>query len=299
MKIVNFGSLNLDHVYQVAHAVTTGETIAARDYKITVGGKGLNQSLAVARAGQAIYHAGFVGKGGDGLVECLKESGVDVSLLQITSTPQGHAVIQVNEKGNNCIVIFGGSNQQMSKEYIDQALRQFEEGDYVIVQNEVSNVPYIICRAWEKGCRVIFNASPVDEDVLKIDYNKIAWLIINELEGMAISGAQEISQIIPVLSNRFPKLNVILTLGNDGSVGYIDGKIYRQKALPAKVVDTTAAGDTFLGYCVAGLLSGDAIEDILRIATAASSVAISVPGAAPSIPRREQVNAYLRQLEEQ
>ena len=144
MKVVNFGSLNLDHLYHVPHAAVSGETISATNYTTCIGGKGLNQSIAAARAGVSVCHAGLVGKEGGILVDCLRESGVDVSLVRTVSAPQGHAIIQINDEGNNCIIVFGGSNQELSRDYVDQALENMGAGDYVIVQNEVSNVGYIV-----------------------------------------------------------------------------------------------------------------------------------------------------------
>lgn len=296
MKVVNFGSLNLDYLYHVPHTAVAGETLSARSYTVSVGGKGLNQSIAAARAGIPVRHAGLVGKEGGILTDCLRESGVDVSLVQATSAPQGHAMIQINDDGNNCIIVFGGSNQEISREYVDHALEGMGAGDYVMVQNEVSNVDHIISAAKALGCTVVFNASPIDGALLQLDYSKVDWLVVNELEGMAIAGCEEIEGIIPALARKFPELHIILTLGGSGSMCYSGGQLWKQEALPAKVVDTTGAGDTFLGYCVAGLLRGDSIPTILRTAAGASSLAVSSLGAAASIPRREQVLEYLDQL---
>ena len=298
MKIVNFGSLNLDHVYRVPHAVATGETLAAASFQILLGGKGLNQSVAIARAGANVLHGGFIGgdpKAKD-LVDCMEASGVDVSKIRTTSEPQGHALIQVNDEGNNCIVIYGGSNQCVSKEYIDEVLAEFEDGDYVVLQNETSNVEYAIEQANAKGCKVVLNASPIDERMLALDYNKVDWLIINEIEGAAIAGVEDIEQIIPVLSERYSKLNIVLTLGVEGSRCYTGGEVYTQAAFKANAVDTTAAGDTFLGYVVAGLVAGTPMQEILRTASAASSIAVSIMGAAGSIPKYEAVMKYLENL---
>lgn len=293
MKVVNFGSLNIDHIYRVSHAVTPGETLAAAAYQTAFGGKGLNQSIAIARAGRSVSHAGCVGSGGQAMAEYLRESGVDISLLRQSAAPQGHAVIQVNDSGNNCIIIFGGSNREVTTAYIDQVLAGLETGDLVVLQNEVSNVDYIIRAAHARGCVVVFNASPIDESVLGIDYSCVDWLIINEIEGAAIAGVREIGAVIPALAERWPALRIILTLGEEGSLCYAGGTTYRQAAFPARAVDTTAAGDTFLGYCVAGLMDGTPVEEILRTASAASAIAVSTLGAAASIPARDRVDRFL------
>lgn len=298
MKIVNFGSLNLDHVYRVPHAAATGETLAASSFQILLGGKGLNQSVAIARAGAAVLHGGFVGddpKSKD-LLNCLESSGVDISKIQVTDQPQGHAIIQVNDEGNNCIVIFGGSNQCISTQYIDEVLADFTAGDYVVLQNETSNVEYAITKAHAKGCVVVLNASPIDQRMLNLDYNQIDWLIINEIEGAAIAGVSEIEEIMPTLIRKYPALNIILTLGTEGSRCYTGGKFYSQAAFKAKAVDTTAAGDTFLGYVVSGLVNGKPIAETLRTASAASAIAVSIMGAAGSIPKAEDVANYLQSI---
>ena len=293
MKIVNFGSLNLDEIYRVPHAAVPGETLSAADYTVSIGGKGLNQSLAAARAGVSVRHAGLVGKEGGVLVDFLRESGVDVSLVRTVNAPQGRAIIQIDDEGNNCIIVFGGSNRELTRDYVDQTLEGMGPGDYVILQNEVSNVDYIISAADALGCTVVFNASPIDDALLQLDYRKVDWLVVNELEGMKIAGCREIEDIIPRLIQRFPQLRIILTLGSDGSMCFSNGRIWKQPALPARVVDTTGAGDTFLGYCVAGLVRGESVTEMLRTAAGASSLAVSVLGAAPSIPCREQVMEYL------
>lgn len=295
MKIVNFGSLNLDHVYQVAHTVVTGETLAADAVSVSLGGKGLNQSIAIARAGAQVTHAGMVGPEGGVLKEYLAENGVDVSLLGACDAPQGNAFIQVNREGENCIIIFGGSNREVSQPYIDRVLNGCSPGDYIITQNEISNVRYLIRAAKARGLKVVLNASPIDEEIRGIDYTLVDWLVINEIEGAAIAGVEAPGDILPALLSRYPQLGVILTLGKAGCVCAAEGKTWRQATfLDVPAVDTTAAGDTFLGYCVAGMVRGDSVETFLLAATAASTIAVSRPGAAASIPASKEVETFLR-----
>ena len=135
MKILNFGSLNLDYVYQVDHFVVPGETISADSMVINAGGKGLNQSVALARAGAPVCHAGCCGTGGEQLAALLKENGIDISCLYPVDTIQGNAFIQVTASGENSIVVFPGSNHCVTPEQIDQTLRRFGEGDYLLLQN--------------------------------------------------------------------------------------------------------------------------------------------------------------------
>ncbi|MBR2671022.1 MAG: ribokinase [Mogibacterium sp.] len=298
MKVINFGSLNVDHVYRVPHAVAEGETLACGSLQKLMGGKGLNQSIAIAKAGAKVIHGGLIGDEGQFLVDFLSESGVDVSKIGHTDEPQGHAVIQVNDNGNNCIIVFGGSNQCVTKEYIDDLLSETEEGDIVVLENEVSNIDYIMARAHEKKCPVVFNASPIDDKVVALDYSNVDWLIINEIEGAAIAKTDSIDDIIPEITKKYPEISVVLTLGEEGSICYSKGQVYRQKAYKADVVDTTAAGDTFLGYFVAGLINGDDMQTILKTASAASSIAVSIMGAAASVPTVDKVKEYLKNIGE-
>lgn len=295
MKIFNFGSLNLDYVYSVPHFAVTGETIAASSYSINLGGKGLNQSIAASRAGASVVHGGSIGTSEEAarLSAELERSGVDISFLTAVDVPQGHAVIQVNDAGDNCIVIFGGSNRTVTTEYIDSVLSESHPGDIVVTQNEISNVEYVLSAARRAGCIVVFNASPVDETILKINYCNVDWLIINEIEGAAIAGREDIDDIIPSITAKYPETNIVLTLGSEGSRCHIGSTEITQLAYKVNAVDTTAAGDTFLGYFCAGLAKGDNLREIMRRASAASAIAVTIHGAAVSIPGAASVEEFL------
>lgn len=291
MRILNFGSLNIDHVYSVDHFLKPGETAAAKKHEMFLGGKGLNQSIAAARAGGEVYHAGMVGKEGDQLKEYLKESGVDTACLQDCEENQGHAVIQVNPKGENCIIVYGGSNHQISKAYVDEVLEQFDENTYLLLQNEINEIPYIVEKAFAKGMKIALNPSPMDEEIRTLDFSKIDWLFINEVEGKEIAGTEE--NILEVLTQKYPKLNILLTLGSSGSVCKQGEKITEQCVYPVEAVDTTAAGDTFTGYFLAALADGKQIPEAMRMASAAAAISVSKKGASVSIPVRQEVVKFL------
>ena len=289
MKILNFGSCNLDYVYAMDHIVRVGETQSATGRETFPGGKGLNQSIAIARAGAQVFHAGCVGRDGNMLREVLSESGVDLSYLSTVDSPNGHAVIQVSAKGENSIFLYAGSNAMVSREIVDEVLTHFDEGDILLLQNEISNVPYIIEKAHEKRMQIIFNPSPFTEELREIDLGRLTYLILNEVEARDISDADDPKDILTYFHTTYPDLRVMLTLGKEGSV-YSDRNCeIRQEIYPADVVDTTAAGDTFTGYFVAGIAAGEDYAKILKTATAASSIAVSRAGAAPSIPHRQEV----------
>lgn len=296
MKIVNFGSMNLDHVYTVAHFVVGGETLLADGLTDCIGGKGLNQSLAVARSGAEIFHAGMLGEGGEMLRDCLKESGVGTSLLKPCARPQGHTVIQVNPNGQNCIIVYGGSNRAVSREYIDEVLAQFEPGDYLMLQNEISNLQYLVDAAAARGLKIVLNASPVNEELLKVDFSKLEWLVVNEIECAAVAGCEDVKQAYETLKGRYPKTGILLTLGENGSVSWKDGEEVSQPAYRAKAIDTTGAGDTFVGYFIGCLYLGYSRAEAMRHASMASSIAVGRMGAAPSIPVMKEVEQALERV---
>lgn len=298
MKILNFGSCNIDYVYSLDHIVKVGETETTYKMNIFPGGKGLNQSIAAAKAGITIYHAGCVGEDGDMLTSLMAESGVDTAFVKKTSGKNGHAIIQVSAIGENSIFLFPGSNEKVSKEYADEVLKNFGKGDILLLQNEISNVAYIVEKAYEIGMTIILNPSPINEKINEIDFEKLGYIILNEIEIAAIAGCDDPREGLAFIRRKYPKLRVVLTLGSDGSV-YSDEKceLY-QPAFKAEAVDTTAAGDTFTGYFVAGMMREEEVKNILKTASAASAIAVSKEGAASSIPRIDFVSAKIGNMKE-
>ena len=296
MNVVNFGSLNLDHVYAVDHFCRAGETIHTAGYTQNAGGKGLNQSIAVARSGQTLCHAGMLGAGGEPLAQLLEGCGVDLRYLGRTETPQGHAIIQVQPDGQNCIFLYGGSNQAVTPEDIDAVLSHFAPGDYLLMQNELSNFTYLLRAAVGRGLRVVLNASPISGEVLAADLTGVDWLVVNEIECAAIAGCSTPEEGYAALRARYPWLGILLTLGSEGSVSWKDGVEIRQCAYPVQAVDTTGAGDTFMGYFVGCLAQGMERKDAMQYAAMAASIAVTRPGAAPSIPMMAEVRAAVEAL---
>lgn len=296
MNVVNFGSLNLDHVYAVDHFCRAGETIHTAGYTQNAGGKGLNQSIAVARSGQTLCHAGMLGAGGEPLAQLLEGCGVDLRYLGRTETPQGHAIIQVQPDGQNCIFLYGGSNQAVTPEDIDAVLSHFAPGDYLLMQNELSNFTYLLRAAVGRGLRVVLNASPISGEVLAADLTGVDWLVVNEIECAAIAGCPTPEEGYAALRARYPGLGILLTLGSEGSVSWKDGVEIRQCAYPVQAVDTTGAGDTFMGYFVGCLAQGMERKDAMQYAAMAASIAVTRPGAAPSIPMMAEVRAAVEAL---
>ena len=293
MKILNFGSCNVDYVYLLDHIVAEGETEATQGLDVFPGGKGLNQSIAIARAGNNVYHAGCVGDGGEFLLDILKKNGVDVSFVDHVNKKNGHAVIQVGKNGDNAIFLYPGSNNMISREQVDRALASFSKDDILLLQNEINNLDYIIRKAKARGMFVVLNPSPFDEKILALDLSLLDAIIVNETEGNEISGKTEPEEILAELLARYPKMKIVLTLGKHGATyADADARAFCD-IMPMPVKDTTAAGDTFTGYFFSTLMQGEAPERALKIATAASAIAVSRMGAAPSIPTMDEVKTLL------
>ena len=289
MKVLNFGSLNYDYVYQMDHIVRPGETLTSSGRDIVLGGKGLNQSIALARAGVTVYHAGAVGEDGDELVNYLKDNGVNVQFVRKVTGPSGHAVIQVDKNGQNSIILFTGANRKQEKAYIDEVIAAFEEGDYLLLQNEINELPYIIEKAYEKKMKIVLNPSPFDEYLKACDMEKISLFIMNEIEGKELTGEMEPDKILAKVQELYPNADVVLTLGQDGSCYKKGNEITHQGIFKVKAVDTTAAGDTFTGYFLAGLAENLTPAENLARCAKASAITVSRKGAAPSIPVKAEV----------
>ncbi|MBR4080389.1 MAG: ribokinase [Clostridia bacterium] len=294
MKILVFGSLNIDKTYALAAFVQPGQTVSARGMEQFCGGKGFNQAVALRRAGQEVFFAGAVGADGGMLLEALDANGIDRTFVKQTQGATGHAVIQVDDQGGNCIIILAGANGAITAEDADRTLAHFGAGDLIVLQNEISCVPEILRLAREKGMTVAFNPSPCDEKIAACDLSAVDYLLINETEGAALTGQDAPGEILDALRKRYPRMCTVLTLGSEGAVYQdADGTRLVCGAYPVKAVDTTAAGDTFTGYFLSGMLRhGDAAK-ALRTASAAAGIAVSRKGAEPSIPMIAEVEAIL------
>lgn len=289
MKVLNLGSLNLDYVYSVDHMVVPGETLSSYGMETFCGGKGLNQSIALAKAGAKVYHAGLVGDGGEILIDTCREAGVHTEFIQKTEGPCGHTIIQVDKNGQNCILLYGGSNQKMTKEYIDMVLGHFDKGDILLLQNEVNLVDYMIEQAHAKQMMIILNPSPYNSALDSCDYSKVSMFLMNEIEGAQVTQKQEPEEILQELRRLYPTVKTVLTLGGDGAVYQDQETICRQGIYPVKAVDTTAAGDTFTGYFITSIIEQMPPDEGLKLAAKASSIAVSRAGASASIPSRTEV----------
>ena len=297
MKLLDFGSLNIDHTYQLPHLVRPGETLASDSYHKSEGGKGFNQAVALAKAGQEVYLAGAIGQDGLFLRDYLQELGVHTEHLCVLDAPTGHAMIQLDTEGQNCIILFGGTNGMITEAMIDEVLADFGAGDYLLLQNEISHVDSILRAAHAKGMHIILNPSPMSPELLTWPLELVEWFILNEIEGADITGKAQPEEMLDELLRRYPACHVVLTLGERGSVYADAAQRIDQSIVTAHTVDTTAAGDTFTGYFIHALLQGEAIQQALKTAACASAITVSRPGAGRSIPTAEEVQAAMKEAQ--
>ena len=293
MKVLNLGSMNLDLVYTVDHIVQPGETESSTAMNTFLGGKGMNQSVALAKAGVQVWQGGMIGEDGQPFLDACAEFGVHAEYIRTVAGKSGHAIIQIDKNAQNCILLYGGANQMLTEEYVDETLSHFAAGDMLLLQNEVNLLPYIVEKAYERGLLIALNPSPYNEKLDAVDMKKISLFLFNEVEGAQVTGVTEPQAIIEKMRELFPHAKIVLTLGKDGAI-YADAQTQHfQPIFPVKAVDTTAAGDTFTGFFLAGFAEGMEIPEALKMAAKASSIAVSRPGAVPSIPWREEVRASL------
>jgi ribokinase len=292
--IFHLGSVNIDHVYRVTHFVRPGETLASLRYARHAGGKGFNQSLALAAAGATVRHIGAVGPDGKWLLEQLTLAGVEVSSTLESESPTGHAVIQVADSGENAILLHPGANHACTLAQVTAALDEARPGDWFLAQNETSEVIPSLLAARAAGLRICFNPSPITPQLLRdLPLGAVDLLLINESEGEALSGKKDPAGIVTALRTQHPDLAVVLTLGEAGVIydgAFGSGTVPAPRVNP---VDTTAAGDTFLGFLLGGLTTGLTFADAVRLAVHAAAIAVTRPGAADSIPALAAVRQFL------
>ncbi len=298
MKILNFGSCNIDYVYSLNHVVCTGETEQTYSMNTFPGGKGLNQSIAMAKAGAEVYHAGCIGKDGKMLEKLMLDNGIDTSHLKTVEERTGHAVIQVTDDGDNAIFVYSGANSSITEDFIDSVLQDFGKGDIIVLQNEINNVDLIIKKAYEQGMCAVFNPSPCNTAINAVNLNFVKYLILNETEAALLTGCGEPELGLKYFKEKYPELKVVLTLGKNGALFGVGQTEIFQPAFCTKTVDTTAAGDTFTGYFTASIAAGKDYASALKLAAAAAAIAVSRKGAAPSIPQKNEVLEKLDSMTE-
>ena len=291
MKVLNFGSVNIDITYRVPHFVRPGETLSARSVTRNAGGKGFNQSVALSRAGCEVYHAGHIGEDGAFLLELCRQYGVRTDYLTQVDVPTGNAVIQVDDDGANCILLYGGANQAMDEAFIREVLSRFDAGDLLVLQNEINCMNRLMALAHEAGLKIAINPAPMNDAIAKESLALADWIILNETEARDLIGVEEPFAQLEALKESFPYSSFLLTLGVRGAICQTNGKICTLGSCKVDAVDTTAAGDTFAGFFLAELVNGKTPEEALLTATRASALAVMRHGAAQSVPAMEEVRS--------
>lgn len=296
-SVLDFGSLNYDFVYQVPHMVRPGETLSSTGMEVFCGGKGLNQAIALKKAGANVSLAGAVGEDGEDILNYCRSFGLNVDQVRRVPGKTGHAIIQIDAQAQNSILIYGGANRSHTLPDITAALAPYGPEDILLLQNEVNHVDSLVEEAWKRGMKIVLNPSPWDAALNAVNLTRISVFLVNETEGREITGFQESQEILKAMGELFPQAEVVLTLGESGCYYQKNGRQVYQKALKTKAVDTTAAGDTFAGYYIAGMLKEDPIEERLFRCALAASIAVSREGAAASIPFEDEVEKYMNRYD--
>lgn len=287
MTIYNLGSINIDYIYGLPHLVRPGETLAADRFDSALGGKGANQSIAVARAGGKVYHGGMIHRGDDHWLNAMIEAGVDTHFIIRGDTPTGHAIVAVDNDGENQIILAPLSNAALPDDIITSILTSAKPGDWALTQNETNMTAPYLKAAKERGLLICYSAAPFVAEITADLLPLVDLLIINAIEAEALSATMG----KPAETLGIPHL--IITRGADGA-DYIGKEGNNHVAAqPVTAVDTTGAGDTYLGYVLAQIDQGTNMADAMRLAAAAAAIQVTRHGASTAIPDIHETKASL------
>ncbi|TVS03201.1 MAG: ribokinase [Rhodobacteraceae bacterium] len=288
MAVWCFGSINIDHFYMLERLPAPGETLAAQSYRVELGGKGANQSVAAARAGAAVRHLGAVGADGAKALFELEASGVECHAVQRLEGATGHAVIMVDQAGENSIIIHAGANREMTLAPVLEALSDSETGDVLLVQNETAHQAEVAEGAMAKGMKVIYSAAPFDMEAVRAVLPFLSLLVMNKVEAAQLQAA------IGLGLDEIPVETLVITRGSEGASWLTRGQPeIHVPAQPVDVMDTTGAGDCFTGALAAALDAGSAPEEAMRFASAAAALQVGCVGTAGAMPRRAEILALI------
>lgn len=286
MTIFNLGSINADHVYCVPHLPGPGETLAATSMQTGLGGKGANMSVAAARAGSHVVQIGAVGRDGLWAKNRLLEYGVDTRHIAELDVPTGHAIITVDDVGENAITLFSGANHQILEDSIARVLSSGSTGDIFVTQNE-TNAQVIAAKIGSKlGLRICYAAAPFDANAVKAMLPYLDFLILNSVE------AQQLETALDVSIEELEVADIVITLGAKGA-RWVGREIDQSfDAIKVDPIDTTGAGDTFTGYVLAGLDRGLTMGQSISLAMRAAALMVMRMGTADVIPDLKEVEEF-------
>ena len=283
MTIFNMGSINIDHIYMMPHLVAAGETLAASRYQAALGGKGANQSIALARAGSHVVHGGMINISDEDWLDSMAEAGVDIRhIIRGDDVPTGHAIVAVDEeKGENQIILSPSANAAIPADLIDDILKDAQPSDWALAQNETNRTADFLNAAKEKGLKICYSAAPFVAEVTASLLPIVDLLIVNEIEARDLRDH---------LGKDIDVDHLIITKGADGADYIVQGDVVHIPAVPAEAVDTTGAGDTYLGYVLAGLDQGMSMTDAMKLASQAAAFQVARHGASEAIPKRDDLD---------
>ena len=282
--IYNLGSINIDYFYKAPHLPMPGETLAATDYQVGLGGKGANQSVACARAGAAVRHIGQIHHKDADILGLLDVSAVDCSTITQGDVPTGHAIIVVDEgSGENHIILMPGANQAITETQLEDALKGASAGDWALAQNETALAVPFLKRAKDKGLFLCYSAAPFVKDNVLAVLPLIDLLIVNEGE------ADEIAAALGKAPDKWGLPHLIITKGKEGADYYGQDGAFHQPAHPVKAVDSTGAGDTYLGYVLGQISQGASLQEAMALAGKAAALQVTRFGTAAVIPTLAEV----------
>lgn len=300
-NIVVIGSSNTDMVVKTSHLPIPGETVLGGDFFMNAGGKGANQAVAAARYGNRVV---FVAKTGNDLFgeqvrKSMKEDGIVTDYVFIDEEhPSGVALITIDQKAENCIVVAGGANMYLKPKDIDKAKEEILGGDVVLMQLEtpIETVEYAAKMAAEAGVKVILNPAPAPAEPLSKELISNLFLITpnrseaSRLTGIEVTDLASAQRAALALYDMGAK-NVIVTLGSEGSLVYDGHMMMRVEAIKVEAVDTTAAGDTYNGVLASVIAEGKSLIDAVHEANIAGAISVTRMGAQPAAPTREEIIA--------
>jgi len=288
MAIYNLGSINVDYFYTLPHLVRPSETIAAIGFNQGLGGKGANQSVAIAKAGGAVKHIGAMNPADKHYYDQLVALNVDVSYLSMTDTATGHGIVMVDEQSaENQIVVYPGANFVITEEMVDAGLGDATSSDWALCQNETSQTDYFMKRAKDRGMNLCYSAAPFNAEKTLVMLPLINMLVVNEIEANDLE--RELNRPIKECGID----HVLVTLGSRG-VRYIG--LEGEFTLPSPsvdAIDTTGAGDTFLGLFLARYdVTGD-LKASLHFAVTGAAIQVTRQGTADAIPSLDEIESAL------
>ena len=288
MSIYNLGSINIDHLYMLERIPKPGETLSSLESHTNIGGKGLNISVAAHRSGAGVRHIGVVGSTDQSVLDMIADLGLDCALISQIDVQTGHAIVYVDEKSENSIVVHGGANLCFSEVQIRTALSSAQPNDWLILQNETNANEIGISIAREKGMKVALVAAPFDVETMPEQIKKVDLVSMNKTESELFEAVTETS------IGSLKDIDFLITYGADGAMFLSHGREQRVASHKVSAVDTTGAGDTFFGVFMALYINGSSVETALKRANAAAALIVQRKGVASVVPNKIEIDSFLK-----